>query len=253
MGVDAGRKVGALKYIDEHGGWASLAQDDPEPRSSFYCLVGNETEFPPGADISLDLVRQAIKEFLATGGERPGCVAWKEDTTLQSRQFSVSRAGDQNVAGSLEWLRQWFDEVHAARLNEVAVSMSASRSIGVADLARAWWEHISKLEADLSATPEDQSVWGAHDFVAALVVRDALAKGITRLEGELRQAVEPAVASVDQRFRAFTEPDEDGCIKRVDGRSSEGRGWWWARVPRQGPIHAEMQLYYGHTHHDVVT
>lgn len=124
--------------------------------------------------------------------------------------------------------------------------MSPSRSIGVADAAHAWWKHVSKFEADLTASPDDRSIWGAHDFVAALVIRDAVDEGISRLESDLVRIIKPAISDADQRFLDFTEVDADGSIEKIEGRSAQGRGWWWARIPKRGPIRDEIQRYYGH-------
>jgi hypothetical protein len=41
-----------------------------------YCIVGNPTEFPAYAEVPLELVRHAAKEFLLTAGQRPTCVQW---------------------------------------------------------------------------------------------------------------------------------------------------------------------------------
>jgi len=83
VGVDRERGVGALKFNDADGGFASWAPWDAEADSpSYYCLMGNETEFPAGSDVPIDFVRRAVKEFLASGGQRPTSVQWQEDTTL---------------------------------------------------------------------------------------------------------------------------------------------------------------------------
>jgi hypothetical protein len=146
-------------------------------------------------------------------------------------------------------LRQLLDETEVARLNETVVPLSPDRSLGLADAVRAWWEHVSKVETDLTAGPADRSVWGAHDLVAALVIRDLVAEGLSRLGPEMSTRVEPVVADVDRRFVEVTEEDPERSIERVDGRSAEGRGWWWGRIPERGPIHDELQDLYGHARH----
>ena len=42
-----------------------------------YFIVGNAIEFPDRSKIPIDLVRRAVKEFLASGGQRPTCVQWQ--------------------------------------------------------------------------------------------------------------------------------------------------------------------------------
>ncbi|WP_229068422.1 Imm1 family immunity protein [Actinoplanes sp. DH11] len=44
-----------------------------------YSLMGTLMEFPEHSDVSVGLVRQAAREFLLSGGERPACAAWQED------------------------------------------------------------------------------------------------------------------------------------------------------------------------------
>jgi len=83
VGVDRKQGMGALKYNDANGGFASWAPwnaDSEEP--VFYNYVGTATEFPPASEIPIDHVRQAVKEFFSSGGQRPASVQWQEDTTL---------------------------------------------------------------------------------------------------------------------------------------------------------------------------
>jgi hypothetical protein len=150
------------------------------------------------------------------------------------------------VADPVEWLRQWVDEGDGPRLDAVTVALSPSRSIGLADAVVAWREHVAKIDRDLTASADDRSVWGAHDFVAALVMRDVVAEGTAMVDPDLRTRIEPAIADVDAGFRRITEPDDDGCLAKVDGRDVPGRGWWWGRIPQRGPVREELQTYYGH-------
>ena len=48
---------------------------DGEDRSYFY--MGHWRGFPSNSEIPLDLVRAAVKEFMATNGARPECVRWR--------------------------------------------------------------------------------------------------------------------------------------------------------------------------------
>jgi hypothetical protein len=149
-----------------------------------------------------------------------------------------------------EWLRRHIDNADVGRLNEIVIPVSAEDSLGLIDLLRAWWEHLSKFEADLSASSDEHLIWGAHDYIAALILRDLAAKGIARVDVGLRSQIESAVSGIDRRFIDLTVDDKDGCTERVDGRVDPSRGWWWKRIPRCGPIHEEMRLYYGHSAHD---
>jgi hypothetical protein len=43
-----------------------------------YYYMGNDREFPPHSEVPLVVVRQATKEFLTTGGERPTVTEWQD-------------------------------------------------------------------------------------------------------------------------------------------------------------------------------
>ena len=77
VAVDAKAHVGALAFMDATGNWATLGSTDGHTDIRYY-ITGNEREFPDYANIPLDLLRQAVKEFLTSGGQRPTCVVWQE-------------------------------------------------------------------------------------------------------------------------------------------------------------------------------
>lgn len=69
--------VGVLNFVDFNGGGASASKGDTNGMATpayFYCEEW--TGIPDDAEIPVELVRQAAREFLATG-ERPGCVGWQ--------------------------------------------------------------------------------------------------------------------------------------------------------------------------------
>ncbi|WP_158101836.1 Imm1 family immunity protein [Streptomyces swartbergensis] len=76
VGVDAGPQVGVLAFMDD-GNYASLDPSKGRGEVS-YSIMGNATEFPENSEISIALVRQAVNEFLSSGGQRPTCVQWQE-------------------------------------------------------------------------------------------------------------------------------------------------------------------------------
>ena len=49
----------------------------PEPLAYFY--MDNHTEFPPNAEVPLATVRQAVRDFLTTSGDRPSGVDWQPE------------------------------------------------------------------------------------------------------------------------------------------------------------------------------
>ena len=76
LAVDADLRVGAIRFTDADGTWATLG--NPDGRADVrYHLAGHETIFPPHSDVRLDLVRQGGKEFLTSGGNRPECLTWQ--------------------------------------------------------------------------------------------------------------------------------------------------------------------------------
>ncbi|MEH0579110.1 MULTISPECIES: Imm1 family immunity protein [Streptomyces] len=76
VGADGDLQVGVLSFMDD-GNFVSL--DSSEGRGEIsYSIMGNATEFPNYSEIPISLVRQAVKEFLSSGGQRPTCVQWQE-------------------------------------------------------------------------------------------------------------------------------------------------------------------------------
>jgi hypothetical protein len=69
--------------------WGAVAQNALEVRhlgepqiiildgSVAYHFLGEYRVFPGGSEISINIVRQALKQFLASGGEVPTCVKWR--------------------------------------------------------------------------------------------------------------------------------------------------------------------------------
>jgi hypothetical protein len=47
-----------------------------EPRSYFY--MGHEREFPANSEMPIDVIRQAVKEFMESNGARPTCIRWQD-------------------------------------------------------------------------------------------------------------------------------------------------------------------------------
>lgn len=145
-----------------------------------------------------------------------------------------------------EWRGQWLASVDLDELDESQVQVSPENAVGVGGLLRAWWEHVSKLVSDLSVPPNDHGVWGAHDYLAALIIRDRLAEGLSHIDPKIMRAVAPAVTEADKMFEGYVEMDADGCASRIDGRSHSAKAWWWERVPKAGPVRDEIEQYYGH-------
>ncbi|UWE13590.1 Imm1 family immunity protein [Actinacidiphila bryophytorum] len=76
VGANGDRLVGVLAFMDD-GNFVSL-DSSKEEGSVFYSIMGSATEFPVDSEVPIDLVREAVKEFLSSGGRRPNCVQWRK-------------------------------------------------------------------------------------------------------------------------------------------------------------------------------
>lgn len=77
IGVDRERQKGIIALMNPDEGNIFTVGDDGDSRDVAYFLAGHRMEYPPGIEIPLNLVRDAVKEFLATGGRTPRCVRWQ--------------------------------------------------------------------------------------------------------------------------------------------------------------------------------
>ena len=74
VGVDRVAGVGVMALQDD-GNYASRGSVDRGILE--YMLMGHVREFAEGSEISIDLIRQAVREFLLNGGRQPSCIDWK--------------------------------------------------------------------------------------------------------------------------------------------------------------------------------
>ncbi|MFD6987168.1 hypothetical protein ACFWAX_41990, partial [Streptomyces sp. NPDC059956] len=96
-----------------------------------------------------------------------------------------------------------------------------------------------------SLPSSDRSVWGAHDLIAALTLRDLIQDGMGALDVELRSRFGSLLSEIDENFISFTEQDDQLRIEKVDDRPDGERGWWWKRIPVTGPAREEVIQYSG--------
>jgi hypothetical protein len=78
IAVNAEDGVGGLRYMGDGTWYAEGAASRHE--EVYYLYMGHDRDFPRDSEISIDLVRLAVKEFLATNGERPTVVGWRSAT-----------------------------------------------------------------------------------------------------------------------------------------------------------------------------
>jgi hypothetical protein len=77
VGVDRSLPFGVVEFMDaESGNLVSLGKEAGRGEVTYY-IDTNPTEFPERAQVSIELVRKAVKEFVLSGGRRPTCVEWQ--------------------------------------------------------------------------------------------------------------------------------------------------------------------------------
>ena len=144
------------------------------------------------------------------------------------------------------WLSDAFDQGQLAALRDVRVELGPTKSSSLGELMYAWKLHIDKLIGDTLRFSGDRSLWGAHDYVAALVIRDSIETGLGLLGADHRKLMGTSLTDTDSMFKEYTEEDRDGCTGRILGEEVTDRPWWWGRIPRQGPVRREIETHYGH-------
>ncbi|MER6297692.1 Imm1 family immunity protein [Streptomyces althioticus] len=76
VGVDGKDQVGVLAFMDD-GNFVSFNPSNKRGEASYF-IMGNLTEFPSESEIPIASVRQAVKQFLSSGGQRPDCIEWQK-------------------------------------------------------------------------------------------------------------------------------------------------------------------------------
>jgi Immunity protein Imm1 len=76
VGVSRTCPVGVLEFMDASGNFVTLGQETGRGVVNYH-IAGNPTEFPDRAEVPVELIRQAVKEFVTSGGQRPACVEWQ--------------------------------------------------------------------------------------------------------------------------------------------------------------------------------
>lgn len=76
VGVYKDAQLGVLSLLDD----GNLVPSGSVDRGVVgYHLLGHSREFVAGSEIPVDLIRQALKEFLAFGGKRSTCIEWQDE------------------------------------------------------------------------------------------------------------------------------------------------------------------------------
>jgi hypothetical protein len=69
--------VGAATFMDAAAGNLTSLGPFAGRGDFFYLLAGHTREFLDRSEIPLALLRQAVKEFMASGGQLPTCIEWR--------------------------------------------------------------------------------------------------------------------------------------------------------------------------------
>ncbi|MFE4701195.1 Imm1 family immunity protein [Streptomyces sp. NPDC001935] len=77
VGVSRNANAGALALTAPEVGHVASAGNPGSGSGVAYHVAGHWTEFPDDSEIPIVLVREALKEFLHSGGSVPDCIEWK--------------------------------------------------------------------------------------------------------------------------------------------------------------------------------
>lgn len=127
------------------------------------------------------------------------------------------------------------------RLEAEVVDLGHDRVRPLAGLIQGWADHVDRLVAERDVDPDDGSRWTPDDLVAALYIRDFVERGLRHLPADLKPAARRAIEPVDAAFAGFTVQDSEGLLRRWLHGDEPGDGWWWGRVPTEGPVAHDLR------------
>jgi hypothetical protein len=147
------------------------------------------------------------------------------------------------MPSSLDDFRSNFSAADLAVVAERAPVHQSGSRLDAISMAASWAAHVNKLDHDRHLAADDHSVWTEHDLVAALFVRDFLHNALVLLPSDLAARIEKLTTDADDLFRSFTSEDSGIRITKIAEVNPEGRGWWWYRLPTDGPIAIDLANY----------
>mgnify|MGYP006965540473 CR=1 FL=1 len=112
----------------------------------------------------------------------------------------------------------------------------------MAELLRAWKLHVTRFVDEASKPPSDIA-WGAHDLVAALILRDFIAEGIARVPSKVATRIQLELAAADANYLSFSEPDHAGVLRSFADLPQREGYWWWDRLPSRGMARDEIMTW----------
>jgi hypothetical protein len=116
------------------------------------------------------------------------------------------------------------------------------------DSAVAWAGHVDRLLSERDATSESLPAgWGAHDYIAACLIRDRVEKLMPTVPESLTAGIARFIKLYDVKIISFTEDDYNRLLARFAIIGSEIASdeiveskWWWHRIPKSGPAREEL-------------
>ncbi|MYY11981.1 hypothetical protein GT204_24530 [Streptomyces sp. SID4919] len=146
-----------------------------------------------------------------------------------------------NASERGEWLGCFLTDMDIRRLEGVSVPVAPERTLGLVELLESWRNHVLRIEAEIGLPDSDRTVWGVYDLIAALTLRSFVSLGMKKTDSDFLGGFRRALDDADSRFIQFTEIDESGIVRRLDGGERSNGEWWWGRVPGMGPIRREVE------------
>ena len=126
-------------------------------------------------------------------------------------------------------------------LEGITIQFPSGRSASLRSVVDSWTQHVTRLYAerhnDLARNP---SSWGAHDYLAALYIRDRVAIGLAQAPLEVANIAQARVTSADRLFLSYAEPDTTDILSRFERVEHDDSAWWWKRIPATGPAREEL-------------
>ncbi|MDX6241509.1 MAG: hypothetical protein QOG10_6333 [Kribbellaceae bacterium] len=77
LAVNERDQVGALRYLGDNGSFYATGEMSRYDEVTYY-YMGSDRGFPRDSDVPIDAIRQAAKDFLTYGGERPPSMRWSD-------------------------------------------------------------------------------------------------------------------------------------------------------------------------------
>lgn len=134
-----------------------------------------------------------------------------------------------------------FTDGERMELQACRYQVTPDTSLSIIQLAASWAAHVRKIGADRTMPPDHPRTWGPYDLVAALHIRDFLARCADQLSPELKAKVITRILPYDQMFQDITQPDDNQLVARIEGESVADKPWWWHRIPDSGPMLDELR------------